>query len=143
MYRIRSFLGLMSDLMRLLDMPLRIEVVRASSYRNSTRPGSLALNLDTLSSELADREVLLVDDIFDTGHTLAELLTQINELSPTGLRSAVLLRKVSRCEVAIRPDFVGFDIPDRFVVGYGLDYQEMYRNLPYVAYLETEDLSKT
>ncbi len=131
---------LMSDLIRLLDMPLRIEIVRASSYRDSTRPGELKLKLDMLPSELKDREVLLVDDIFDTGYTLAEVLSQLARRHPAGLRSAVLLRKEGRCEVDVEPDFVGFDIPDRFVVGYGLDYQEMYRNLPHVAYLETEDL---
>ena len=80
--------------------------------------------------------MLLVDDIFDTGHTLWELIPQIDELGPSSVRSAVLLQKEGRCEVAMKPDFVGFTIPNEFVVGYGLDYRDQYRNLPYLAVLE-------
>ncbi|NUQ66138.1 MAG: hypoxanthine phosphoribosyltransferase [Pirellulales bacterium] len=132
---------LLADLIRLLDMPLRVELVQARSYRrNSTRPGPLVLNLDLLSSDVRDRDVLLVDDIFDTGHTLWELVPQLDELGPASIRTAVLLRKQGRCEVPIQPDYVGFDIPDAFVVGYGLDYNDLYRNLPYVAALESGEI---
>lgn len=132
---------LLSDLIRLLDVPLRVELVQARSYRQrSTRPGPLVLNLDLLSSDVRGRHVLLVDDIFDTGNTLWELIPQIDELGPASVRTAVLLRKQGRCEVALKPDFVGFDIPDVFVVGYGLDYNDLYRNLPYVAALEPDEL---
>jgi len=132
---------LLSDLIRLLDVPLRVELVQARSYRQrSTRPGPLVLNLDLLSSDVRGRHVLLVDDIFDTGNTLWELIPQIDELGPASVRTAVLLRKEGRCEVALTPDFVGFDIPDVFVVGYGLDYNDLYRNLPHVAALEPDDL---
>jgi hypoxanthine phosphoribosyltransferase len=85
---------------------------------------------------------LLVDDIFDTGRTLWELIPQIDELGPASVRSAVLLRKQGRCEVSLTPDFVGFDIPNEFVVGYGLDYNDLYRNLPYVAVLEPHEIDK-
>ncbi len=98
------------------------------------------LNLDLLCSDIQRRDVLLVDDIFDTGRTLWELIPQIDELGPTSVRSAVLLEKKGRCEVAMKPDFVGFTIPDEFVVGYGLDYNDMHRNLPYVAALEPQEL---
>jgi hypoxanthine phosphoribosyltransferase len=133
----------LSDLIRRLDMPLRLELVQARSYRGaSTKPGPLVLNLDLLSGDVRGRDVLLVDDIFDTGNTLWELVPQIDELGPTSLRTAVLLRKQGRCEVPIAPHHVAFDIPDVFVVGYGLDYRDMYRNLPHVAELEPADLEQ-
>jgi len=129
---------LLADLVRRLDIPLRIGLVQARSYQG-TRPGPLEINLDLLS-DVRGRDLLLVDDIFDTGHTLCELIPQIRRLGPASLRTAVLLRKQGRCEVDVQPDFVGFDIPDQFVVGYGLDYRDMYRNLPHLAALEAEDL---
>jgi hypoxanthine phosphoribosyltransferase len=134
---------LLADLIRLLDMPLQAELVQARSYRNGTRPGPLVLNIDLLSSDIRGRDVLLVDDIFDTGHTLWELIPQIDELGPASLHSAVLLRKQGRCEVDLKPDFVGFDIPNEFVVGYGLDYHDLYRNLPHIAVLEPSDMQKS
>lgn len=133
----------LADLIRLLKMPLRVELVQARSYRqDSTRPGPLVLNLDLLSGDVQGREVLLVDDIFDTGRTLWELIPQLDELGPANLRTAVLLRKQGRCEVPMQPDFVAFDIPDAFVVGYGLDYNDLYRNLPYVAALEPQEITQ-
>jgi hypoxanthine phosphoribosyltransferase len=131
---------LLADLIRLLDMPIRVELVQARSYRNGTRPGPLVLNTDLLSDGIRGRDVLLVDDIFDTGHTLWELIPQIDELGPASLRSAVLLLKQGRCEVDLKPDFVAFEVPDAFVVGYGLDYRDQYRNLPYVATLEAGEM---
>jgi hypoxanthine phosphoribosyltransferase len=133
---------LLADLIRLLDLPLRVELVQARSYRqNQTRPGPLVLNLDLLSSDVRGRDVLLIDDIFDTGHTLWELVPQLDELGPNSIRTAVLLRKQGRCEVPFQPDYVAFDIPDVFVVGYGLDYNDLYRNLPYVAALEPQEIA--
>ncbi len=132
---------LLADLIRKLEMPLKVEMVQARSYRgNSTRPGPLVINTDLLSSGIQGRDVLLVDDIFDTGNTLWELIPQIDELGPASIRSAVLLQKEGRTEVKMRPDFVGFKIPDEFVVGYGLDYNDMYRNLPYLAVLEPHEI---
>ena len=134
---------LLADLIRRLSLPLQVELVQARSYGNgSTRPGPLALNLELLSSGIQGRDVLLVDDIFDTGHTLWELIPQVDELRPASIRSAVLLQKEGRCEVTMSPDFVGFRIPNEFVVGYGLDYRDMYRNLPYVAALEPGELDE-
>jgi hypoxanthine phosphoribosyltransferase len=133
---------LLADLIRLLDLPLCVEMVQARSYRgNSTKPGPLVVNLELLSTGIQGRNVLLVDDIFDTGHTLWELIPQIDELGPSSVRSAVLLQKEGRCEVSMKPDFVGFTIPNEFVVGYGLDYRDQYRNLPYLAVLEPSEIA--
>ena len=134
-------LVLLADLIRQLDLPLRVGVVQARSYRGAaTTPGKLELHSELLP-ELKGREVLLVDDIFDTGHTLATLVAQIQTLAPSSVRSAVLLHKLGRQEVEFRPDYVAFEIPNEFVVGYGLDYQDAYRHLPYVAILEEADLA--
>ncbi len=132
---------LLADLIRRLDMPLRVGVMQASSYRGATTTrGELTINLE-MTPDIRDRDVLLVDDIFDTGHTLEKTIAKLWELRPTSIRSAVLLRKLGRQEVAATPDFVAFEIPDEFVVGYGLDYRDEYRNLPYLAALEPADLS--
>jgi hypoxanthine phosphoribosyltransferase len=130
----------LTDLVRRLDFPLRVELIQARNHHGGTRPGPLVIDLDLLSSDVRGRDVLLVDDIFDTGNTLWELVPQIDELSPATVRSAVLLRKAGRARVAMKPDFVAFDIPDAFVVGYGLDYRDMYRNLPYLAMLEPAEM---
>jgi len=131
---------LVADLIRLLNMPLRVGVVQATSYREGTTRGSLTINHD-LMPDIASRDVLLVDDIFDTGHTLKQVIELVEQLGAHSVRSAVLLRKAGRQEVQLQPDYVAFDIPDEFVVGYGLDYRDAYRNLPYVAALEAGDLS--
>jgi hypoxanthine phosphoribosyltransferase len=134
-------LVLVADLIRLLDLPMRVGVIAASSYRGATTTrGELSIN-DELMLDIRGRDVLLVDDIFDTGHTLVKVMAKMREYQPTSLRSAVLLRKDGRQEVEATPDFIAFDIPDEFVVGYGLDYEDMYRNLPYLAALEDADLA--
>jgi hypoxanthine phosphoribosyltransferase len=132
---------LLADLIRLLDLPLCVEMVQARSYGSGAKPGPLVLNLERLSTGIQGRNVLLVDDIFDTGHTLWELIPQIDELGPSSVRSAVLLQKEGRCEVPMKPDFVAFKIPNEFVVGYGLDYCYQYRNLPYLAVLEPGEIA--
>lgn len=134
-------LVLVADLIRLLDLPMRVGVIEASSYRGATTTrGELAINAELLL-DISGRDVLLVDDIFDTGHTLVKVMDKMRELGPSSLRSAVLLRKEGRQEVEAIPDFVAFTIPDEFVVGYGLDYEDLYRNLPYLAALEEADLA--
>ena len=131
---------LMADLIRLLDLPMRVGVIAASSYRGATTTrGELEIN-DELMLDIRGRDVLLVDDIFDTGHTLVRVMEKMREYQPNSLRSAVLLRKHGRQEVDALPDFVAFDIPDEFVVGYGLDYEDLYRNLPFLGALEEADL---
>lgn len=133
---------LVADLIRLLEMPLRVGVVQARSYRGAaTLPGELTVNANLLPP-IASHDVLLIDDIFDTGQTLQALLAQFRSLAPRSLRSAVLLRKQGRQRVEFRPDHVVFEIPDEFVVGYGLDYQDAFRNLPHVASLEAHELAE-
>jgi hypoxanthine phosphoribosyltransferase len=133
---------LMADLIRMIDLPMRVGVMQASSYRGATTTrGELVINSELLL-DISGRDVLLVDDIFDTGHTLVRTLDKMRELGPTSIKSAVLLRKNGRQEIDYKPDFVGFDIPDEFVVGYGLDYEDMYRNLPFLAALEPADIAK-
>jgi hypoxanthine phosphoribosyltransferase len=133
---------LMADLIRVVELPMRVGVLQASSYRGATTTrGELVINSE-LMLDISGRDVLLVDDIFDTGHTLAKVLDRMREFEPTSIRSAVLLRKQGRQEVDYQPDFVAFEIPDEFVVGYGLDFEDMYRNLPYLAALEAEDIAK-
>ena len=132
---------LLADLVRLLDLPLRVELVQSRNpISDASRPGPLVIDLDLLSPDIRNRHVLLVDDIFATGQTLWELVPQIDELGPASVRKAVLLRKRGRCTTPIQPDFVGFDIPDVFVVGYGLDYQDRYHHLPYIAQLEAAEM---
>ena len=128
----------LADLIRKLDMPLRVGVIQARSYAGTER-GALSINADMLP-DVAGRDVLVIDDIFDTGHTLVKVLTFLDELGPRSVRTAVLVLKQGKPEVAFRPDYVGFEIPDVFVVGYGLDYNDAYRNLPYLAALEPQDI---
>ncbi len=133
---------LMADLIRVIDLPMRVGVLQASSYRGATTTrGELVINSE-LMLDISGRDVLLVDDIFDTGHTLVRTLEKMHDLGPKSIRSAVLLRKNGRQEIDYTPDFIGFDIPDEFVVGYGLDFEDMYRNLPFLAALEEADIAR-
>ena len=129
----------LADLIRKLDMPLRVGVIQARSYTGAER-GALSVNADMLP-EVAGRDVLVIDDIFDTGHTLLEVLDFLDELGPRSIRTAVLVLKHGKQRVSLRPDYVGCEIPDVFVVGYGLDYNDAYRNLPYLAALEPQELA--
>ncbi len=133
---------LMADIIRLIDQPMRVGVIQASSYRGATTQRSDLMINSELMIDITGRDVLLVDDIFDTGHTLTRVIQKMQEFKPNSIRSAVLLQKEGRAEVDCAPDFVAFTVPDEFVVGYGLDYEDMYRNLPYLAALEPADLEK-
>jgi hypoxanthine phosphoribosyltransferase len=129
-----------ADLVRRLEFPLRVGLVQASSYRGAAIvPGKLEISELGLS-DLDGRDVLLLDDIFDTGQTLVGLLERLKEKRPQSLRTAVLLWKEGRQRVEYTPDFHCFRIPDEFVVGYGLDYRDEYRHLPFVAALEAGEL---
>ena len=126
----------LADLIRRLDLPLKIALVQASSYRGaSTTPGELHVQ-DELLPDLKGRHILLIDDILDTGRTLSHMLNHLRGLGTASVRTAVLLRKEGRQEVSIEPDFIGFTIPNAFVVGYGLDYDDEYRNLPFIGVLD-------
>jgi hypoxanthine phosphoribosyltransferase len=125
----------LADLVRHLDLSLRIGLIQASSYRGATTaPGKLHIQPE-LAPDVKGRHVLLLDDILDTGQTLAHLVRHLQSLEPLSLRVAVLLRKVGRQQVPLVPDYCGFEIPDKFVVGYGLDFNDEFRHLPHVAVL--------
>jgi hypoxanthine phosphoribosyltransferase len=127
----------LADLVRRLDLPLRIGLIQASSYRGATTsPGELRVSPELLP-DVRDHHVLLLDDILDTGQTLRHLVDHIRGLGAASVRTAVLLRKEGRQQVQIEPDYCGFSIPDKFVIGYGLDYDDQFRHLPHVAVLPT------
>ena len=129
----------LADLVRHLDLPLRIGLIQASSYRGTTTTaGDLRVQPELLP-DVHNHHVLLLDDILDTGQTLGYLVQHMKKLGVASVRVGVLLRKQGRQKVPIEPDYCGFDIPDAFVVGYGLDYNDMMRHLPYIAVLSAED----
>ena len=127
----------LADLIRQIGLPLRVALLQASSYKGATtRAGALLIN-ESFAPDVAGRDVLLLDDILDTGHTLATLVERMKDRGTNSVKTAVLLRKIGRQEVRLEPDYCGFTIPDEFVVGYGLDYDDDYRHLPYVGVLPT------
>jgi hypoxanthine phosphoribosyltransferase len=124
----------LADLIRHLSLPLRLDFIGVSSYGSGTESGHLVYTKE-LRLGVQGRDVLLVDDILDTGKTLSRVHAKIQALGPRVIRTCVLLNKAARRVEKIEADYVGFEIPDYFVVGYGLDYAERYRNLPYVGVL--------
>jgi hypoxanthine phosphoribosyltransferase len=125
----------LADLMRQIQLPLRVALLQASSYKGATTvAGALTIN-EAFMPDVAGRDVLLLDDILDTGHTLSTLVRRMGDRGARSVRTAVLLRKMGRQVVHLDPDYCGFTIPDAFVVGYGLDYADDYRHLPHVAIL--------
>jgi len=124
--------------MREIDNPVRLDCIRVSSYGAKTKSVGTPQVIASITLDIAGRNVLLVDDILDTGKTLNLVAALILKQKPASLRTCVLLDKKSRREVPFQADFVGFDIPDKFVVGYGLDFAERYRNLPCIGVLRPE-----
>jgi hypoxanthine phosphoribosyltransferase len=125
----------LADLIRQVTIPHRVALLQTSSYRGKTTlPTDLAVN-SAFDPDVKGRDVLLLDDILDTGHTLKRVMDDMANRGALSVRTMVLLRKLGRQQVSLEPDYVGFEIPDRFVVGYGLDYNDDYRHLPYVAIL--------
>lgn len=133
---------LLADLIRATSVPLRVALIQAASYRGAaTTPGRLTIN-QSLVPDLRGRDVVILDDIFDTGNTMVGLYEAVRDFQPASVRSAVLLWKTARTEVDLEPDYFGFRIPDEFVVGYGLDFNDDYRHLPYIGVMEDEDLKQ-
>jgi hypoxanthine phosphoribosyltransferase len=126
---------LLADLVRRISIPHRIALIQTSSYRGATTVASTLVINEAFAPDIADRDVLLLDDILDTGQTLAALTRQLANRGARSVGTAVLLRKIGRQEIAIEPDYCGFTIPDVFVVGYGLDFNDDYRHLPFVGVL--------
>lgn len=133
---LKGSLPFMADLMRAITVPLRIDLMEVSSYGGvNTESSGLVRIIKDLSASIDGEDVLLVEDIIDTGLTLNYLLRYLRGKNPRSLRICALLDKPARRLVEIGIDYRGFEIPDQFVVGYGLDYGELYRNLRHVAVL--------
>jgi hypoxanthine phosphoribosyltransferase len=126
----------LADLMRHIDIPCEVDFMAVSSYGSETDSSGVVRILKDLDRPIAGRDVLIVEDIVDSGLTLQYLLRNLGVRDPASIEVCSLLTKPARRKVEIEPRYVGFEIPNRFVVGYGLDHVERYRNLPYVAVLE-------
>lgn len=126
-----------ADLTRLISIPITLDFVTLSSYRNGIESSGEVKLVKDLEQSIGGRDIIIVDDILDTGRTLKFLKEVLQERNPASIRVAVLLEKSGKREADIEVDYVGFSsLPDEYVVGYGLDYAGLYRNLPYIAILE-------
>jgi hypoxanthine phosphoribosyltransferase len=125
----------LSDLMRHIEIPCEVDFMAVASYGSATDSSGVVRILKDLDAAIEGRDVLIVEDIVDTGRTLTYLLRNLETRQPRTLRVCTLLDKASRREVPVSLDYVGFTIPDEFVVGYGLDFAGLYRNLPYLGVL--------
>ncbi|MCH2202687.1 MAG: hypoxanthine phosphoribosyltransferase [Fuerstiella sp.] len=131
---------LLADVIRATSIPLRVALIQASSYGGArTESGELTIN-SALVPDLNGRDVVILDDIFDTGNTMVGLYEAVESFQPASIRSAVLLWKTNRTIVDLKPDYFCFQIPDEFVVGYGLDYNDEFRNLPFIGVPDEEEL---
>lgn len=126
----------MADLMRAVTIPCSIDFMVVSSYGAGTTTTGLVKIIKDLDSDLSGKDVLIVEDILDTGVTLSNLVPMLKMRNPNSVRICAILDKPSRRRADIQADYIGFQVPDEFVVGYGLDYDEKYRNLPYVGVLK-------
>ena len=129
---LRGSFVFIADLVRELDMPIEVDFMEASSYGNSTESSREVRIFKDLQGAIEGRDVLVVEDIVDTGHTMHHVSRLLQSRKPNRLKTIALLDKPSRREVDFRADWIGFEIPDEFVVGYGIDYAQSNRNLPYI-----------
>lgn len=126
----------MADLMRAITVPAQIDFMSVSSYGAALKSSGVVKIIKDLDVPLEGRDVLLVEDIIDSGLTLSYLVELLKDRHPRSIRIVTLLNKPARRSVDLQPDYCCFDVPDEFVVGYGLDYDELYRNLPYIGVLK-------
>jgi hypoxanthine phosphoribosyltransferase len=124
-----------SDLIRMLKIPILIDFVRVASYGGGTKSSGSVKLIKDIESPIQNKHVLILDEIVDSGRTLAFLLEKFKEQNPKSLKICALLNKPSRREVPVEVDYIGQDVEDKFLVGYGLDFNEKYRNLPYIGCL--------
>lgn len=127
-----------SDLIRYIDLPITIDFMAISSYGASTRSSGVVKIIKDLDHSIQDKDVIIIEDIIDSGLTLSYLRKNLMERGPRSIKICTLLDKPERRMTDVKVDYVGFTIPDKFVVGYGLDYAEKYRNLPYIGVLKPE-----
>lgn len=128
----------LADLIRLIPFPIRLDTIDAATYGESTFPKEETKVIRQFKIDIEDKHVLVIDDIIDTGSTLKRVLEDIGRYHPKTLKSCVFLNRMSRRRYSVRPEYCCFDIGDEFVVGYGLDYNNQYRNLPFIAVLKDE-----
>ncbi len=129
---LRGSFVFIADLVREIDLPVEVDFLEASSYGNSTESSREVRILKDLRGEIAGRDVLVVEDIVDTGHTLNHVVQLLQSREPARLNTIALLDKPTRREVDVKADWTGFEIPDEFVVGYGIDFAQRNRNLPFI-----------
>ncbi|MGH1369057.1 MAG: hypoxanthine phosphoribosyltransferase [Maritimibacter sp.] len=129
---LRGSFVFIADLVRELDLPVEVDFLEASSYGNETTSSREVRILKDLRGEIGGRDVLVVEDIVDTGHTLKHVTTLLGARAPARMKCIALLDKPSRREVDFKADYIGFEIPDEFVVGYGIDFAQRNRNLPFI-----------
>lgn len=127
-----------ADLIRELSIPIQLDCIRVSSYRDDTKPVQAPEVIDKIRLDLKGIDVLIIDDILDSGNTLSRVTSMFRSMEPASLKTCVLLDKNTTRSVPFEADFVGFQIPDEFVVGYGLDFAERYRQLPCIGVLRPE-----
>jgi hypoxanthine phosphoribosyltransferase len=127
----------LSDLMRQIEVPCTVDFMAVASYGDATESSGVVRILKDLDAAIEDRHVLIIEDIVDSGLTLEYLMRSLRNRGPASLEVCALLTKPARRKAEVRAKYIGFEIPDRFVIGYGLDHAERYRNLPYVAALNT------
>ena len=134
---LKGCIPFVADLIREIPIPFTIDVIHASSYINTESTGTVDILSET-KLELENRHVLIIDDILDTGRTLTKISSIMWKYKPVSVKTCVLLDKPTRRTESIYADYSGFEIPNAFVVGYGLDYNEYYRNLPYIGTLDSD-----
>lgn len=136
---LRGSFVFIADLVRELDLPVEVDFLEASSYGNEMESSREVRILKDIRGEIQGRDVLVVEDIVDTGYTLTHVVGLLNQRKPNRLKTIALLNKGTRREVDIEADWVGFEIPDEFVVGYGIDYAQRNRNLPFIGKVQMTD----
>ena len=130
------------ELAKRITVPVSLDFMSVSSYGSETKSSGVVKIIKDLDGDLSGKDVLIVEDILDTGVTLSKLVPMLKMRNPNSVKICTILDKPSRRKAAIQPDYEGFQVPDEFVVGYGLDYDEKYRNLPYVGVLKPEIYEK-
>lgn len=133
---LRGAVVFMADLIRAIDRPVQIDFMAVSSYGDRTDSSGVVRILKDLDSSIAGKHVLIIEDIIDSGQTLSYLIKNLSDRNPASIQLCTLMNKPERRKVDLPVKYVGFEIPNEFVVGYGLDYAEKYRNLPYLGILK-------
>lgn len=130
----------MAELMKYIDLDTKIDFVAASSYGSGTTTSGVVTITKDIDMDIYNRNIIIVEDIVDTGVTLSYLKKYLEDRNPKDVKICTMLDKPSRRRVDLKPDYIGYEVDDLFIIGYGLDYDQRYRNLPYISYLEPGDL---